>query len=60
MGLSDIFKIKEYKAQMEALLAENERLKTYITPDVQDSISLRQKLQEKNQELESDLNSKSQ
>lgn len=60
MGLSDIFKIKEYKAQMEVLQAENERLKTYITPDVQDSISLRQKLQEKNQELESDLNSKSQ
>lgn len=60
MGLSDIFKVKEYKVQLETLQAENERLKTYITPDVQDSISLCKKLQEKNQELESDLNSKSQ
>lgn len=60
MGLSDIFKVKEYKVQLETLQAENERLKTYITPDVQDSISLCRKLQEKNQELESDLNSKSQ
>lgn len=60
MGLSDIFKVKEYKVQLETLQAENERLNTYITPDVQDSISLCKKLQEKNQELESDLNSKSQ
>lgn len=60
MGLSDIFKIKEYKAQMEVLQAENERLKAYITPDVQDATSLCEKLQEKIQELESDLNSKSQ
>ena len=60
MGLSDIFKVKEYKVQLETLQAENERLNTYITPDVQDSISLCKILQEKNQVLESDLNSKSQ
>lgn len=56
MGLSDIFKAKEYKAQLEELIAENERIKESITPEMQNAISL----QEKIQELESIINSKNQ
>mgnify|MGYP000709468690 FL=1 len=56
MGLSDIFKVKEYKAQLEELIAENEKIKESITPEMQNAISL----QEKIQELESIINSKNQ
>lgn len=54
MGFSDIFKIKEYRNQLEALRVENENLKAYITPDVQNAISIQQKIKE----LEATLNSK--
>lgn len=54
MGFSDIFKIKEYRNQLEALRVENENLKAYITPDVQNAISI----QQKTKELEATLNSK--
>lgn len=54
MGFSDIFKIKEYRNQLEALRVENESLKAYITPDVQNAISIQQKIKE----LEATLNSK--
>lgn len=56
MGFSDIFKIKDYKNQLEALQTENENLKASITPEIQNAISL----QEKIQELESIINSKNQ
>lgn len=54
MGFSDIFKIKEYKNQLEALRVENENLKAYITPDMQNAISIQQKIKE----LDATLNSK--
>lgn len=48
MGISDIFKAKEYRAQVDTLQAENEKLKQSITPEMQDAMSLQKRIQELN------------
>lgn len=55
MGFSDIFKGKQYKSEVESLSQELSTLKASITPEMKNTLSLRQKIEELKTEQESQL-----
>lgn len=51
MGFTDIFKGKQYKAELESLQQKHDDLQNLMSPDVQEAFSLQSKIRE----LESDI-----
>ena len=51
MGFIDIFKGKQYKAELEDLQQKHEDLQTLMTPEMQDAFALRSKIGELKKEI---------
>ncbi len=59
MGITDIFKTKQFKNDAERLTAENEYLKSLLTPEMQDAVKLHgyiNELEAKKSECEAQIN----
>lgn len=62
MGFSDVFKTKQFKSEIEQLTAENEYLKSLITPDMQIAFNIHSEINHLKKELvviQQNLNDKS-
>ena len=46
MGFSDIFKGKQYKAELESLQQQHNDLQRLMTPELRDAFSLQNKMRE--------------
>lgn len=46
MAITDIFKVQQYKTELESLQKEYNTLKEQITPEMKDFFLLQQKIQE--------------
>ena len=51
MGFIDIFKGKQYKAELEDLQQKHEDLQTLMTPEMQDAFALQSKVRELEKEI---------
>ena len=56
MGFIDIFKGKQYKAELEDLQQKHEDLQTLMTPELQDAFALQSKIRELEKEIENQNN----
>ena len=56
MGFTDIFKGKQYKAELEQLSQEHNNLKELLTPELQDALNLKNEIDRINKEKEQLLN----
>lgn len=52
MGFTDIFKVKQYKAELENLQQKHEDLQSLMTPEMQDAFALQNKLGELKSSIE--------
>lgn len=54
MGLSDIFKGKQYKSELEALQQKYDELQALLTPEMRNALALQEKMRELKQSIQSE------